>query len=43
MINIGSELAAGHHQPRFDFDERTLGDGAALLAKTAVRLISQSP
>jgi aminobenzoyl-glutamate utilization protein A len=43
MIIIGSELAAGHHQPRFDFDERTLGDGAALLAKTAVRLISQSP
>jgi aminobenzoyl-glutamate utilization protein A len=42
MIIIGSEIAAGHHQPHFDFDERVLADGAALLAKTAVRLISQS-
>jgi aminobenzoyl-glutamate utilization protein A len=42
MIIVGSEIAAGHHQPHFDFDERVLADGAALLAKTAVRLISQS-
>lgn len=41
MIIIGSDIAAGHHQPHFDFDERTLGDGAALLAKTAVRLMAQ--
>jgi aminobenzoyl-glutamate utilization protein A len=43
MIIIGSDIAAGHHQPRFDFDERILTEGAALLAKSAVRLIGQTP
>jgi aminobenzoyl-glutamate utilization protein A len=41
LIILGSDIAAGHHQPSFDFDERVLADGATLLAKTAVRLMSQ--
>jgi aminobenzoyl-glutamate utilization protein A len=42
LMILGSDISAGHHQPGFDFDERVLTDGAALLAKTAVRLMGQA-
>ena len=32
-------LDAPHHNPRFDFDERALPIGAALLATTATRYL----
>ncbi len=34
-------LDAPHHNPRFDFDERALPIGAALLATTAVRFLAE--
>jgi metal-dependent amidase/aminoacylase/carboxypeptidase family protein len=30
---LGSDLAAGHHNARFDFDERCLAPGAALFTR----------
>jgi amidohydrolase len=38
--NPSAGLDYGHHHPRFDFDERAMIGGAALLAETAVRLAS---
>jgi aminobenzoyl-glutamate utilization protein A len=32
-IMLGSDLAAGHHNARFDFDERCLAPGAALFTR----------
>jgi aminobenzoyl-glutamate utilization protein A len=32
-LMIGSDLAAGHHNARFDFDERCLAPGAALFTR----------
>jgi aminobenzoyl-glutamate utilization protein A len=32
-LMLGSDLAAGHHNARFDFDERCLAPGAALFAR----------
>jgi aminobenzoyl-glutamate utilization protein A len=37
---IGSDLAAGHHAPDFDFDERSLTTGAALLTALASHLLA---
>jgi amidohydrolase len=34
-------LNAPHHNPRFDFDERVLPLGVALLATTAVRFLNE--
>jgi aminobenzoyl-glutamate utilization protein A len=36
---IGSALAAGHHNPAFDFDERSLQHGVELYAAIASRLL----
>src|SRR5262249_37020342 len=38
-VLIGSELADGHHTPRFDFSERSLRIGVELLAGTAFDLL----
>ena len=35
-LMLGSDLAAGHHNARFDFDERCLAPGAALFARCAL-------
>src|SRR5690606_39178167 len=40
MAVLGSDLAANHHHPRFDFDERVLAEGARLLARSVVRLMT---
>jgi aminobenzoyl-glutamate utilization protein A len=32
-IMLGSDLTAGHHNERFDFDERSLGIAAELLGR----------
>lgn len=37
---IGAELAAGHHDSRFSFDERALVYATKMLAFTAVRLLN---
>ena len=37
-VVVGSELPAGHHTPRFDFDERVLSSGIALLAQATLAL-----
>ena len=34
-IQLGAELAAGHHSPLFDFDEAALPLGLELLARIA--------
>jgi aminobenzoyl-glutamate utilization protein A len=36
---IGSDLAAGHHAPSFDFDERSLSVGTAILGALALDLL----
>jgi aminobenzoyl-glutamate utilization protein A len=36
-VLVGSELASGHHTPRFDFDEASLGIGVAFLTASALR------
>jgi len=36
-------LNAAHHNPRFDFDERALPLGAALLATAAARVLAEKP
>lgn len=38
--NPGSGLNASHHHPRFDFDERALTNGAALIAAATVDFLS---
>lgn len=38
---IGTELAAGHHDSRFDFDEGSLVSATALLGKAAVEFLSK--
>jgi len=38
---VGSDLADGHHTPRFDFDEAALPTGVHLLATTILRLMYQ--
>ena len=40
-IMIGTELAAGHHDAFFDFDEEALVPGIALLAGVAADLLSK--
>jgi metal-dependent amidase/aminoacylase/carboxypeptidase family protein len=37
--NADLGLNAAHHNPRFDFDERVLPTGAALLATAATRAL----
>ncbi len=39
-VLIGSTLAAGHHHPEFDFDERSLPHGVDLYAAIADRILS---
>ena len=36
---IGANLAAGHHDSHFDFDETALGYSAKMLATTAAELL----
>jgi aminobenzoyl-glutamate utilization protein A len=36
-LMLGSDLAAGHHNARFDFDEHCLAPGAALFARCVLR------
>lgn len=38
--NPEKNLDAPHHHPRFDFDERALSIGAAILAETAVQILN---
>lgn len=38
---LGSDLSAGHHSDRFDFDESVLSVGVELMVKTALALQSQ--
>jgi len=38
--NDERNLNYGHHHPKFDFDERALINGAALMASAAARLLS---
>ncbi|MEZ7196251.1 amidohydrolase [Pseudodesulfovibrio karagichevae] len=40
-LMLGSDLAAGHHNARFDFDERCLAPGAALFAACVLDLMEQ--
>ena len=40
--NVDLGLNVGHHNPRFDFDERALPIGAALLATAATRFLVES-
>jgi amidohydrolase len=40
--NIEKGLDAGHHHPRFDFDEEVLPRAAALMAASAARLLKQA-
>lgn len=40
-IMIGTELAAGHHDFRFDFNEAVLPQAVALLSATAVELLQK--
>jgi aminobenzoyl-glutamate utilization protein A len=39
-VLIGSDLAAGHHAPDFDFDERSLVSGTALLTALGQHLLA---
>ena len=39
--NADLGLNAAHHNPRFDFDERVLPIGVALLATTATRFLAE--
>jgi aminobenzoyl-glutamate utilization protein A len=41
-IMLGADLAAGHHNERFDFDENSLAIGLELLGKLLVRLLLDS-
>jgi aminobenzoyl-glutamate utilization protein A len=41
-VLVGSDLAAGHHAPDFDFDEQSLGTGTALLSALALHLLGRS-
>jgi len=41
-IMLGSDISAGHHNERFDFDERSLGIGAELLARVLVHFLQVS-
>jgi aminobenzoyl-glutamate utilization protein A len=38
-VLIGSDLAAGHHSPEFDIDERSLVNGTAILGSLALYLL----
>ena len=38
---IGANLAAGHHDSRFDFDERAMGYSLKLLARSVCRLLRE--
>jgi aminobenzoyl-glutamate utilization protein A len=38
-VLIGSDLAAGHHAPDFDFDEQSLSTGTAILSALALYLL----
>ncbi|WP_338667902.1 amidohydrolase [Pseudodesulfovibrio methanolicus] len=40
-LMLGSNLAAGHHNARFDFDERCLAPGAALFAACVLDLMER--
>jgi aminobenzoyl-glutamate utilization protein A len=39
-LMLGSDLAAGHHNARFDFDERCLAPGAELFARCAMACLA---
>ena len=39
---VGSEIAAGHHDSRFDFDEGVMTNAIALIATATVDLL-QNP
>jgi len=39
---VGTELAAGHHDSRFDFDEESLVTATSLLSQAAVDLLSKN-
>jgi len=41
-LMVGTELAAGHHDSRFDFDEESLVTAALLLSQAAVELLSKN-
>ena len=36
---VGSEIAAGHHDSRFDFDENVMPKAIAMVATAAVDLV----
>lgn len=38
---VGADLAAGHHNCRFDFDEKALGNSAKIIATTAAALLNK--
>lgn len=40
---IGSDITAGHHDSRFDFDERCLLAGVELMVKSAADLLAREP
>lgn len=40
-LMVGTKLAAGHHDSRFDFEEESLVTATALLSKAAVELLSK--
>ncbi|WP_207261437.1 amidohydrolase [Desulfovibrio sp. Huiquan2017] len=40
---LGSDLAAGHHNPRFDFDEACLVPGVELFARCAMACLNLPP
>lgn len=42
-VLVGSDLAAGHHAPTFDFDERSMATGAGLLGAIASHLLASPP
>lgn len=41
-IMLGSDITAGHHNERFDFDERSLGIGTELLARLLVHFLHEA-
>lgn len=41
-LMVGAELAAGHHDSRFDFDEESLVSATALLGEAAVALLRKN-
>ena len=41
-LMVGTELAAGHHDSRFDFDEESLVTAASLLSQAAVELLRKN-